>query len=146
MCNTMSYQQTVFLVACFGIFTILTCCQCSDLTDRNDYLQKVENSKQNVNKLAALLAEELMNEDKTPIEGREKRVFCNGFFGCSNGRKRSQSGSLDIAPLNYPIDEPEVQPSFRKRLFCNTGGCFGKRSGRYRRFLEKLGKTGKLED
>ncbi|XP_062605241.1 uncharacterized protein LOC134267027 [Saccostrea cucullata] len=146
MCSTMSYQQSAFLVACLGIFTILSFCHCSDLTDGNEYLQKYDNTKQNVNKLAALLAEELMKENNPPPEDREKRVFCNGFFGCSNGRKRSQSGSMDIAPLNYPIDEPEEQPSFRKRLFCNQGGCFGKRSGRFRRFLEKIEKASNLKD
>ncbi|XP_022288390.1 uncharacterized protein LOC111100620 isoform X2 [Crassostrea virginica] len=119
-----SFSQS--FVTCIGIFTILSFCQCSDFTDADEYLQKVEKSNLGVKKLATLLAKELLAAEKAPIQ-TDKRVFCNGFFGCSNGRKRSES--MDLNPLNFPMDapEPETKTDFRKRLFCNQGGCFGRR-------------------
>lgn len=87
-------------------------------------------------KLAALLANELLSEDKD-ITQKDKRVFCNGFFGCSNGKKRSNS--MNLNPLDYPVDapEPETKTDFRKRLFCNTGGCFGRRKRSTSQTLER---------
>lgn len=117
-----SFHQS--FVTCVGILTLLSFCQCSDFS--YDYLQKKENSKLGVKKLAALLANELLSEEKDQTQ-KEKRVFCNGFFGCSNGKKRSDA--MNLNPLDYPADvsEPETKTDFRKRLFCNQGGCFGRR-------------------
>eukprot|EP00105_Crassostrea_gigas_P025572 XP_011446187.2 PREDICTED: adhesion G-protein coupled receptor D1-like [Crassostrea gigas] len=134
LCNMVSFQQS--FATCVGILTILSFCQCSQYSYADELLQKNENSKLGVKKLAALLANELLSEDKD-ITQKDKRVFCNGFFGCSNGKKRSNS--MNLNPLDYPVDapEPETKTDFRKRLFCNTGGCFGRRKRSTSQTLER---------
>lgn len=140
LCNMVSFQQS--FATCVGILTILSFCQCSQYSYADEFLQKNENSKLGVKKLAALLANELLSEDKDHTQ-KDKRVFCNGFFGCSNGKKRSDS--MNLNPLDYPADvpEPETKTGFQKRLFCNTGGCFGRRkrsaSGSLERRLNNRG-------
>uniref|UniRef100_K1P8L7 Uncharacterized protein n=1 Tax=Magallana gigas TaxID=29159 RepID=K1P8L7_MAGGI len=46
---------------------------------------------------------------------------------------------MNLNPLDYPVDapEPETKTDFRKRLFCNTGGCFGRRKRSTSQTLER---------
>lgn len=58
-----------------------------------------------------------------------KRVFCNGFFGCGNGKHRKRA-SPPIQEEKLANRLYEAEESLKnKRLFCNSWGCNnGKRS------------------
>lgn len=64
---------------------------------------------------------------ESPAQNVNKRPFCNGFFGCTNGKRSRQR--LEMTSLKLPRQITE------KRFLCNKIGCF---NGRKRSLYDTL--------
>lgn len=116
------------------------------LSSKKNSYHNLVNSEEQINdepvrQLQKALRDTLQSlyRDKQATDVR-KRVFCNGFFGCANG-KRDSTRPIQEEKLANRLYDTDSTPRI-KRPFCNTWGCYNGKRSLMDNFMEGFNKNG----